>query len=66
MSDPVQSEALQDRLDRLQELTEFTETCQKQLNELFETLGWSQENDEDFNQVASAFYLQPYKTYLFL
>lgn len=57
MSDPVQSEALQDRLDRLQELTEFTETCQKQLNELFETLGWSQENDEDFNQVASAFYL---------
>uniref|UniRef100_A0A3B5LD01 CHHC U11-48K-type domain-containing protein n=1 Tax=Xiphophorus couchianus TaxID=32473 RepID=A0A3B5LD01_9TELE len=50
MSDPVQSEALQDRLDRLQELTEFTETCQKQLNELFETLGWSQENDDCFNQ----------------
>ncbi|XP_043973293.1 U11/U12 small nuclear ribonucleoprotein 48 kDa protein [Gambusia affinis] len=50
MSDPVQSEALQDRLDRLQELTEFTETCQKQLKELFETLGWSQENDEDFDQ----------------
>ncbi|KAM4736678.1 U11/U12 small nuclear ribonucleoprotein 48 kDa protein-like isoform 2-T2 [Anableps anableps] len=50
MSDPVGSETLQDRLDRLQELTEFTEKCQKQLNEIFETLGWSQENDKDSNQ----------------
>lgn len=49
MSDPVRSKDLQDRLDRLQELKEFTVKCQKQLNEVFETLGWSHEN-KDFNQ----------------
>ncbi|KAM4568649.1 U11/U12 small nuclear ribonucleoprotein 48 kDa protein [Fundulus diaphanus] len=50
MSDPVQSETLQDRLDRLQELTEFTEKCQKQLKDIFETLGWSQEHDDESTQ----------------
>ncbi|XP_040900542.1 U11/U12 small nuclear ribonucleoprotein 48 kDa protein [Toxotes jaculatrix] len=41
MSDSLKTESLQDRLDRLQELTEFTENCRKQLNDIFETLGWS-------------------------
>ncbi|XP_047212393.1 U11/U12 small nuclear ribonucleoprotein 48 kDa protein [Girardinichthys multiradiatus] len=50
MSDSVGPETLQDRLDRLQELTEFTEKCKKQLNEIFETLGWSQEYDKDSHQ----------------
>lgn len=50
MSAPVRSKDLQDRLGRLQELTEFTVECQKQLNEVFETLGWSRENSKDFNQ----------------
>ncbi|XP_041799358.1 U11/U12 small nuclear ribonucleoprotein 48 kDa protein isoform X3 [Chelmon rostratus] len=39
MSDSL--ETLQDRLDRLQELTDFTENCKKQLDDIFETLGWS-------------------------
>ncbi|XP_026225659.1 U11/U12 small nuclear ribonucleoprotein 48 kDa protein [Anabas testudineus] len=37
----LQAETVPDRLDRLRELTEFTEKCKKQLNEIFETLGWS-------------------------
>ncbi|XP_033495560.2 U11/U12 small nuclear ribonucleoprotein 48 kDa protein [Epinephelus lanceolatus] len=41
MSDLLQTETLQDRLERLRELTEFTENCKKQLNDIFETLGWS-------------------------
>lgn len=28
-------------MERLQELTEFTEKCKKQINDIFETLGWS-------------------------
>ncbi|XP_019961335.1 U11/U12 small nuclear ribonucleoprotein 48 kDa protein [Paralichthys olivaceus] len=35
------SQTVQDRLDRLRELEEFTENCKKQLNDIFETLGWS-------------------------
>ncbi|XP_070768265.1 U11/U12 small nuclear ribonucleoprotein 48 kDa protein [Enoplosus armatus] len=41
MSDSVETQTLQDRLDRLRELTEFTENCKKQLDGIFETLGWS-------------------------
>ncbi|XP_070821675.1 U11/U12 small nuclear ribonucleoprotein 48 kDa protein [Chaetodon trifascialis] len=41
MSDSSKIETDQDRLDRLQELTEFTENCKKQLDDIFETLGWS-------------------------
>uniref|UniRef100_A0A4W5NJ75 Small nuclear ribonucleoprotein 48 (U11/U12) n=1 Tax=Hucho hucho TaxID=62062 RepID=A0A4W5NJ75_9TELE len=33
------------RLRSLEELTEFTENCQRQLNELFETMGWKQDLD---------------------
>ncbi|XP_052434495.1 U11/U12 small nuclear ribonucleoprotein 48 kDa protein isoform X2 [Carassius gibelio] len=36
---------LQERMQRLQELTDFTETCQADLKGLFEALGWSQELD---------------------
>ncbi|XP_040020605.2 U11/U12 small nuclear ribonucleoprotein 48 kDa protein [Gasterosteus aculeatus] len=49
MSDPLGTKTLQDRLDRLRELTEFTESCRKQLDDAFEALGWS----EDRGQVAS-------------
>ncbi|XP_038148313.1 U11/U12 small nuclear ribonucleoprotein 48 kDa protein [Cyprinodon tularosa] len=50
MSASIPPETVQDRLDRLKELTEFTEKCKKQLNEIFETLGWSQEYDDEFNK----------------
>uniref|UniRef100_A0A671L4W0 U11/U12 small nuclear ribonucleoprotein 48 kDa protein-like n=1 Tax=Sinocyclocheilus anshuiensis TaxID=1608454 RepID=A0A671L4W0_9TELE len=36
---------LQECMQRLQELTDFTESCQADLNGLFEALGWSQELD---------------------
>ncbi|XP_016364851.1 U11/U12 small nuclear ribonucleoprotein 48 kDa protein-like isoform X2 [Sinocyclocheilus rhinocerous] len=36
---------LQERMQRLQELTDFTESCQADLKGLFEALGWSQELD---------------------
>lgn len=48
MSDSLETRTLQDRLDRLQELTEFTENCKKQLHDIFETLGWSM----DYNRVS--------------
>ncbi|KAM4579586.1 U11/U12 small nuclear ribonucleoprotein 48 kDa protein [Odontesthes bonariensis] len=41
MSDSVQPQTPQERLDCLQELKEFTEKCKKQINDIFETLGWS-------------------------
>ncbi|XP_030605953.1 U11/U12 small nuclear ribonucleoprotein 48 kDa protein [Archocentrus centrarchus] len=43
MSDSLEPTTLQDRLERLQELTEFTEKCKKQINDIFEALGWSQD-----------------------
>ncbi|XP_041648497.1 U11/U12 small nuclear ribonucleoprotein 48 kDa protein isoform X2 [Cheilinus undulatus] len=56
MSDPLEARTLQDRLDRLQELTEFTENCRKQLNGIFETLGWSL----DYNDSQLEMELCPY------
>lgn len=50
MSDSLETQTLQDRLDRLRELTEFTENCKKQLHGIFETLGWSWEYNKDSNQ----------------
>lgn len=50
MSDSLETQTLQDRLDRLRELTEFTENCKKQLHDIFETLGWSWEYNKDSNQ----------------
>ncbi|XP_031723311.1 U11/U12 small nuclear ribonucleoprotein 48 kDa protein [Anarrhichthys ocellatus] len=47
MSDSLETQTLQDRLDRLQELTDFTENCKKQLNDVFETLGWSKDYKQD-------------------
>lgn len=44
MSDFGSSEALQDRLETLQQLTEFTQNCRAKLTELLEVLGWSWEN----------------------
>nr|XP_046255537.1 U11/U12 small nuclear ribonucleoprotein 48 kDa protein [Scatophagus argus] len=41
MSDSLQTQSVQDRLDRVQELTEFTERCKKRLDDIFKTLGWS-------------------------
>ncbi|XP_061574492.1 U11/U12 small nuclear ribonucleoprotein 48 kDa protein [Cololabis saira] len=43
MSEPLSPNTLQDRMDSLQELTEFTEKCKKQLQDMFEALGWSQD-----------------------
>lgn len=51
MSDSLGTETLQDRLDRLRELTEFTESCKKQLDDIFETLGWSLDY-KDYKQEA--------------
>ncbi|XP_039508496.1 U11/U12 small nuclear ribonucleoprotein 48 kDa protein [Pimephales promelas] len=36
---------LQERMQRLQELTDFTESCQAELRDLFDSLEWSQELD---------------------
>ncbi|KAM8870334.1 U11/U12 small nuclear ribonucleoprotein 48 kDa protein [Spinachia spinachia] len=51
MSEPSVTTTLQERLDRLRELTEFTENCKKQLDDVFETLGWSK-NYRDHSQDA--------------
>ncbi|XP_070691931.1 U11/U12 small nuclear ribonucleoprotein 48 kDa protein [Pempheris klunzingeri] len=56
MSDSSEVTTLQDRRDRLQELTEFTENCKKQLNDIFETLGWSL----DYKQCDEAMAQCPY------
>lgn len=44
---------LQERMQRLQELTDFTESCQAELKGLFEALGWSQELDSQAVQVET-------------
>lgn len=44
MSDFESSEALQARLENLNQLTEFSQNCRTQLTELFGVLGWSWEN----------------------
>ncbi|XP_035529033.1 U11/U12 small nuclear ribonucleoprotein 48 kDa protein [Morone saxatilis] len=41
MSEVLGTQTVEDRLERLKELTEFTENCKKQLDEIFTTLGWS-------------------------
>ncbi|KAM9852628.1 U11/U12 small nuclear ribonucleoprotein 48 kDa protein [Aulostomus maculatus] len=41
METSLNSETVQERMERLRELTEFTETCQKQLENLYLRLGWS-------------------------
>lgn len=51
MSESPNAESLQNRLDRLQELTEFTEKCRKRLKDIFDSLGWSW-NYEDANEVS--------------
>ncbi|KAG7469832.1 hypothetical protein MATL_G00132970 [Megalops atlanticus] len=43
-------DSLHSRQERLQELTDFTESCQKKLEGLFEALGWSQEMNADSMQ----------------
>ncbi|XP_071770055.2 U11/U12 small nuclear ribonucleoprotein 48 kDa protein [Centroberyx gerrardi] len=44
--DSAETRTVQERLERLQELTDFTETCKNQLNDIFQKLGWSQEYRE--------------------
>lgn len=46
------SETLRARQQTLQELTEFTENCQTQLKELFDSLGWDQEWNENISKVT--------------
>ena len=45
MTDTLGTQTVDERLGYLQELTKFTENCQKQLNDILETLGWSPEYD---------------------
>ena len=45
MTDTLGTQTVEERLGCLQELTKFTENCQKQLNDILETLGWSPEYD---------------------
>ncbi|KAK9960865.1 hypothetical protein ABG768_008699 [Culter alburnus] len=45
MCETAFSLSLQERMQRLQELTDFTESCQAELRDLFDSLGWSQELD---------------------
>ncbi|XP_067304371.1 U11/U12 small nuclear ribonucleoprotein 48 kDa protein isoform X2 [Pseudorasbora parva] len=45
MCETTFSLGLQERMQRLQELTDFTESCQAELRDLFDSLGWSQELD---------------------
>ncbi|CAM4703145.1 unnamed protein product [Leuciscus chuanchicus] len=42
MSETSFSLGLQERMQRLQELTDFTESCQAELRDLFDSLEWSQ------------------------
>ncbi|XP_062848163.1 U11/U12 small nuclear ribonucleoprotein 48 kDa protein [Trichomycterus rosablanca] len=48
----VSSAAVQDRLQNVQELSEFTEKCRKQLNEVLEELGWSPDWQPQSSQEA--------------
>ncbi|XP_077382442.1 U11/U12 small nuclear ribonucleoprotein 48 kDa protein isoform X2 [Festucalex cinctus] len=45
MSDSLKVTALRERMERLQELVEFTEHCQKQIQDMYDSLGWSQDDD---------------------
>lgn len=54
MSDTVDrelSETFQDRLQALQELTEFTEKCETKMKELFDSLGWDQDWSQNIDTV---------------
>ncbi|XP_041101646.1 U11/U12 small nuclear ribonucleoprotein 48 kDa protein [Polyodon spathula] len=44
------SEKLQSRLEKLEELTEFTDNCQKKLDGLFAAFGWSPDTDGSIAQ----------------
>lgn len=46
MSGLLDPQTVQERLERVQELSEFTENCKKQLEDIFETLGWSWDETE--------------------
>lgn len=54
MCDASFSSALQERVKCLQELADFTGTCQAELKDLFEALGWSPESDTHAHQVEQA------------
>ncbi|XP_077071151.1 U11/U12 small nuclear ribonucleoprotein 48 kDa protein isoform X1 [Siphateles boraxobius] len=45
MCETAFSLGLEERMQRLQELTDFTESCQAELRDLFDSLEWSQELD---------------------
>ncbi|XP_022617777.1 U11/U12 small nuclear ribonucleoprotein 48 kDa protein [Seriola dumerili] len=47
MADPLEIQTVQDRLNRLKELTEFTENCRNQLSDIFKTLGWSMDYKQE-------------------
>ncbi|XP_077430900.1 U11/U12 small nuclear ribonucleoprotein 48 kDa protein [Vanacampus margaritifer] len=47
MSDSLKFATPRERMERLQELVEFTEHCQKQIQDMYDTLGWSPDYDPD-------------------
>ncbi|AWP15821.1 putative U11/U12 small nuclear ribonucleoprotein 48 kDa protein [Scophthalmus maximus] len=47
MADSPGTRTLQDRLERLRELAEFTDDCKRQLGDMFDSLGWSQDHTQE-------------------
>ncbi|KAG7454896.1 hypothetical protein JOB18_041198 [Solea senegalensis] len=47
MSHAADTFPLHERHQRLRELTEFTENCRKQINDIYETLGWSPDYQQE-------------------
>ncbi|XP_019719411.1 U11/U12 small nuclear ribonucleoprotein 48 kDa protein isoform X1 [Hippocampus comes] len=46
MSESLKITTMRERMDRLQELVEFTKNCQKQIQDMYDALGWSQDNEQ--------------------
>ncbi|XP_061631291.1 U11/U12 small nuclear ribonucleoprotein 48 kDa protein isoform X2 [Phyllopteryx taeniolatus] len=47
MSDSLENTNLRERMERLQKLVEFSEHCQKQIQDMYDALGWSPDYDPD-------------------
>nr|XP_057909024.1 U11/U12 small nuclear ribonucleoprotein 48 kDa protein [Doryrhamphus excisus] len=47
MSNSIENASRQERMERLHELMGFTEQCKKQIQEIYDLLGWSHENNQD-------------------
>ncbi|XP_061675600.1 U11/U12 small nuclear ribonucleoprotein 48 kDa protein [Syngnathoides biaculeatus] len=52
MSDSLKHTHLRERTERLQKLVEFTEHCQKQIQDMYDALGWLPDHDPDKEPMA--------------